>query len=145
VTLLLLDPQHEIRHLLIADHLRVEDFPNVLFTDSLIGLAPQFNSFHGRGSGHIWVCDHRCCFRQCRHPQRRADSAAPAGSAAGQPELRQHRRAPLLATPGDRFLAHLGVIASFSIENTINRARLVRSGSRISSPAGTTAAISMPA
>ena len=29
VTLLLLDPQHEIRHLLIADHLRVEDFPNV--------------------------------------------------------------------------------------------------------------------
>ena len=27
VTLLLLDPQHEIRHLLIAEHMNVEDFP----------------------------------------------------------------------------------------------------------------------
>src|SRR4026208_2191598 len=51
VTLLLLDPQHEIRHLLIADHLKVEDFPNVLFTDSLNGLAPQFNSLQPPGLG----------------------------------------------------------------------------------------------
>src|ERR1041384_4313666 len=33
VTLLLLDPDHEIRHLLIADNVNLEDFPQVLFTD----------------------------------------------------------------------------------------------------------------
>src|SRR3989337_1328930 len=34
VTLLLLDPQHEIRHLLIADHVNVEDFPQVRSVDT---------------------------------------------------------------------------------------------------------------
>ena len=40
VTLLLWDPQHEIRHLLLADHLDPADFPQVIFTDSVVGLAP---------------------------------------------------------------------------------------------------------
>jgi uncharacterized protein YigA (DUF484 family) len=41
VTLLLWDPQHEIRHLLIADHSNAEDFTEVIFADSIIELAPH--------------------------------------------------------------------------------------------------------
>jgi diguanylate cyclase (GGDEF)-like protein len=129
VTLLLLDPQHEIRHLLIADHLRVEDFPNVLFTDSLIGRAPQFNSFHRPWLGPYMGCDHQLLFpgnagirSVALIPLRRQDRLQGSLNFGSTDERRFSRH---LATD---FLAHLGVIASFAIENTINRARLVRSG-----------------
>ena len=129
VTLLLLDPQHEIRHLLIADHLRVEDFPNVLFTDSLIGLAPQFNSFHRPWLGPYMGCDHQLLFPAnggirsvALIPLRRQDRLQGSLNFGSTDERRFSRH---LATD---FLAHLGVIASFAIENTVNRARLVRSG-----------------
>ncbi len=73
VTLLLCDPQHEIRHLLIADHLGTGDFPQVIFVDSLVGIAPQFTiRFTSRGSGHTWAAITNYCFpaveslAQCR-------------------------------------------------------------------------------
>src|SRR5688572_11843588 len=129
VTLLVLDPQHEIRHLLIADHLRVEDFPNVLFTDSLIGLAPQFSSFHRPWLGPYMGCDHQLLFpgnsgirSVALIPLRRQDRLQGSINFGSGDERRFSHH---LATD---FLAHLGVIASFAIENTINRARLVRSG-----------------
>jgi two-component system cell cycle response regulator len=129
VTLLVLDPQHEIRHLLIADHLRVEDFPNVQFTDSLIGLAPQFSSFHRPWLGPYMGCDHQLLFPGSSGirsvaliPLRRQDRLQGSLNFGSADERRFSRH---LATD---FLAHLGVIASFAIENTINRARLVRSG-----------------
>src|SRR5215510_7646091 len=129
VTLLLLDPQHEIRHLLIADHLRVEDFPNVLFTDSLIGLAPQFNSFHRPWLGPYMGCDHQLLFPGVSAirsvaliPLRRQDRLQGSLNFGSADERRFSRH---LATD---FLAHLGVTASFAVENAINRARLVRSG-----------------
>jgi diguanylate cyclase (GGDEF)-like protein len=129
VTLLLLDPQHEIRHLLIADHLSVEDFPQVLFTDSLVGMAPQFNSFHRPWLGPYMGCDHQLLFPGASGlksaaliPLRRQDRLQGSLNFGSSDEKRFSRH---LATD---FLAHLGVIASFSVENTINRARLVRSG-----------------
>jgi len=136
VTLLLLDPQHEIRHLLIADHLRVEDFPHVLFSDSLIGLAPQFNSFHRPWLGPYMGCDHQLLFpgntgvrSVALIPLRRQDRLQGSLNFGSTDERRFSRH---LATD---FLAHLGVIASFAIENTINRARLVRSVRARTSPA----------
>ena len=129
VTLLLLDPQHEIRHLLIADHLKLEDFPAVLFTDSLIGMAPQFNSFHKPWLGPYMGCDHQLLLPGAANvrsvaliPLRRQDRLQGSLNFGSGDERRFSRH---LATD---FLAHLGVIASFAIENTINRARLVRSG-----------------
>ncbi|MET0536271.1 MAG: DUF484 family protein [Steroidobacter sp.] len=129
VTLLLLDPQHEIRHLLIADQVTVEDFPHVLFTDSLAGMAPQFNSFHRPWLGPYMGCDHQLLFpgvsglkSAALIPLRRQDRLQGSLNFGSVDEKRFTRH---LATD---FLAHLGVIASFSIENTINRARLVRSG-----------------
>jgi len=129
VTLLLLDPQHEVRHLLSADQVSVEDFPQVLFTDSLAGMAPQFNSFHRPWLGPYMGCDHQLLFPGVHGlksaaliPLRRQDRLQGSLNFGSVDEKRFTRH---LATD---FLAHLGVIASFSIENTINRARLVRSG-----------------
>jgi two-component system, cell cycle response regulator len=129
VTLVLADPQHEIRHLLIADHMSVEDFPQVLFDDSLVGLAPQFNSFHKPWLGPYMGCDHQLLFPGVTTirsvaliPLRRQDRLQGSLNFGSADEKRFSRH---LATD---FLAHLGVIASFAIENTINRARLVRSG-----------------
>jgi len=59
VTLLLADPQHEIRHLLLADQFGVADFPQVIFTDVLEGMAPQFNSFQKPWLGPYMGCDHQ--------------------------------------------------------------------------------------
>jgi diguanylate cyclase (GGDEF)-like protein len=129
VTLLLLDPQHEIRHLLIADQVSAGDFPQVLFTDSLTGMAPQFNSFHRPWLGPYMGCDHQLLFpgvpglkSAALIPLRRQDRLQGSLNFGSVDEKRFTRH---LATD---FLAHLGVIASFAIENTINRARLVRSG-----------------
>jgi two-component system cell cycle response regulator len=129
VTLLLWDPQHEIRHLLIADHMNAEDFPQVIFTDSVVGLAPQFVSFHKPWLGPYMGCDHQLLFPDATGvrsvaliPLRRQDRLQGSLNFGSADEKRFSRH---LATD---FLAHLGVIASFAIENTINRARLVRSG-----------------
>jgi two-component system cell cycle response regulator len=129
VTLLLWDPQHEIRHLLIADHVNAADFPQVIFTDSVVGLAPQFVSFHKPWLGPYMGCDHQLLFPAATSiksvaliPLRRQERVQGSLNFGSADEKRFSRH---LATD---FLAHLGVIASFAIENTINRARLVRSG-----------------
>jgi diguanylate cyclase (GGDEF)-like protein len=129
VTLLLLDPQHEIRHLIIAEQLRVEDFPKVIFTDSVADMAPQFGSFHKPWLGPYMGCDHQLLFPAADSlrsvaliPLRRQDKLEGSLNFGSADDKRFSRH---LATD---FLAHLGVIASFAIENTINRARLVRSG-----------------
>lgn len=129
VTLLLWDPQHEIRHLLIADHLSTTDFPQVIFADSVVGIAPQFNSFHKPWLGPYMGCDHQLLFPGAESlksvaliPLRRQDRLQGSLNFGSYDEKRFSRH---LATD---FLAHLGVIASFAIENTVNRARLVRSG-----------------
>lgn len=129
VTLVLADPEHEIRHLLIADDIAVERFPRVIFTDSVASMAPQFHSFHRPWLGPYMGCDHQLLFPGIADlrsvaliPLRRHDRLQGSLNFGTSDEKRFSRH---LATD---FLAHLGVIASFAIENTINRGRLVRSG-----------------
>lgn len=129
MTLLLWDPQHEIRHLLIADHRSTEDFPCVIFADSVVGMTPQFNSLHKPWLGPYMGCDHQLLFPQSTGirsvaliPLRRHDRLQGSLNFGSVDEKRFSRHL------GTDFLAHLGVIASFAIENSINRARLVRSG-----------------
>jgi two-component system, cell cycle response regulator len=129
VTLLLSDPQHEIRHLLIADHLQTEDFPQVLFVDGLVGIAPQFTTFHKPWLGPYMGCDHQLIFPRVEGlrsvaliPLRRQERLHGSLNLGSVDEKRFSRHL------GTDFLAHLGVIAAFAIENAVNRARLVRSG-----------------
>lgn len=129
VTLLLCDPQHEIRHLLSADRVAAADFPDVIFTDSLVDLAPQFGSFYKPWLGPYMGCDHQLLFPRANAlrsvalvPLRRQEQLQGSLNFGSADEKRFSRA---LATD---FMAHLGVIAAFAVENAVNRARLVRSG-----------------
>jgi diguanylate cyclase (GGDEF)-like protein len=129
VTLTLWDPQHEIRHLLIGDKVRLDEFPGVIFTDSVVGMAPQFAVFQKPWLGPYMGADHQLLF----------PGAHDLHSVALIPLWRQQQLHGSLNFGSNDpkrftrhlasdFLAHLGVTASFAIENAINRARLVRSG-----------------
>ncbi len=129
VVLVLSDSQHEIRHLLLGEQVRLDQFPEVIFVDSLTGMAPQFTSLLKPWLGPYMGPDHQLLFRS-QHairsvaliPLRRQDKLIGCLAFGSSDEKRFSRH---LATD---FLAHLGVMVAFAVENAINRARLVRSG-----------------
>lgn len=129
VTFLLDDPEHEIRHLLQARHTPAESFPKVIFADNIIGLLSHFQSSKKPWLDAYSAIHHRTLFGTAdniksvaliplwRHDK--LDGTINFGSADPTRFTRE------LATD---FFAHLGVIASFALENAINRTRLVQSG-----------------
>lgn len=129
VTLLLWDPDHEIRHLLLGGHLELEAFPNVIFADDVVGRLPQFQSSKKPWLGAYTAEQHLQLFPLAPHIK----------SVALIPLWRQDKlygtlnfgcsdEARFTQQLGTDFLAHLGIIASFAVENAVNRTRLVRSG-----------------
>jgi len=129
VTLLLHDPQHEIRHLLAGDGQVPEPLQGVCFVDALVTIAPQLANLDRPWLGPFCKADHELLLPGIARP----------GSIALIP-LRRHdeldgvlvfvsadpqRFKPELASD---FLAHLGLVAAICIENAVNRARLLRSG-----------------
>lgn len=129
VTLLLKDPQHEIRHLLTGSGLRLEDFPQVILVDSLSGIKPPLGFDCRPWLGPYSAIQHGGLFPGGRT----------IGSIAVIPLLRQQRLIGLLnfasldpqrftRQHSADFLAHLGVIAAICLENATNHARLLRSG-----------------
>ncbi|MDE2304884.1 MAG: sensor domain-containing diguanylate cyclase [Gammaproteobacteria bacterium] len=129
VHLILLDPQHEIRHLLVAGGDRPEEFGRVSFVDTLVGLAPQLTSLQKPWLGPYVGADHHLLFAGggdyrsvALLPLPRKDRALGVlcfGSADPSRFTRHH---------GTDFLAHLGAVAGVCIENAVNRARLLRAG-----------------
>jgi two-component system, cell cycle response regulator len=129
VSVVLLDPQHEIRHLLLAGGDRPDEFKQIFFVDSLIGLAPQLAVLNKPWLGPFVGADHHLLFPGTPNlksaalvPLPRKDRATGAlcfGSRDATRFTRHH------ATD---FLAHLGAVAAVCIENSINRARLLRAG-----------------
>ncbi|HEU4619211.1 MAG TPA: DUF484 family protein [Gammaproteobacteria bacterium] len=128
-TLVLADHDHEIRHLLISERASPDALPAVHFVDTLHGLAPQFAVSVKPWLGPFSQSDHGLLFPR----------AGRLGSIALLPLMRRERLVGSLNLgSADRnrfnrslatdFLHHLAVIAAFALENTINRARLVRSG-----------------
>jgi two-component system, cell cycle response regulator len=138
VSVVLLDPQHEIRHLLSAGGERPEEFKQILFVDTLIGLAPQLAVLHKPWLGPYVGADHHLLFA----------GAARAGANGGATLLKSTALVPLprkdratgalcfASRDASRFtrhhatdfLAHLGAVAAVCIENAVNRARLLRAG-----------------
>jgi two-component system cell cycle response regulator len=129
VSVVLLDPQHEIRHLLIAGGDRPEEFKQIFFVDSLVGLAPQLAALHKPWLGPFVGADHHLLF----------PGFANLKSAALLPLPRKDRVTGALcfaSREGTRFtrhhatdfLSHLGAVAAVCIENAVNRARLLRAG-----------------
>ena len=129
VSVVLLDPQHEVRHLLVAGGDRPEEFKQIFFVDSLVGLAPQLAALHKPWLGPYVGADHHLLFPGVPNlksaalvPLPRKDRATGAlcfGSREATRFTRHH---------GTDFLAHLGAVAAVCIENAVNRARLLRAG-----------------
>lgn len=124
-TLVIADPDHEIRRLL-APH---GPHADVLFVDSVQGVAPAVAAGRRPWLGRFNPADHTLLFP--------APDALE--SVALLPLTRQERligclnfgsreRERFLSVLGTDFLHHLAVIAAFSLESAVNRARLVRSG-----------------
>jgi diguanylate cyclase (GGDEF)-like protein len=129
VTLILRDPQHDVRHLLIGDCHRLEEFPEVMFVDALGERSPVLADLNMPWLGPYAASEHSRLFPSGRSlhsvalipliRQSRATGALSFGSSDPRRFTRQH---------GTDFLSHLGVVAAVCIENAVNRARLLRSG-----------------
>jgi two-component system, cell cycle response regulator len=126
---ILADPQHEIRHLIIAGGDRPEDFKQAQFVDSLIGLAPQFAVFSRPWLGPYVGADHHLLFPGAVDlksvallPLPRKDRVIGALCFASRDVARFTRH------HGTEFMAHLGAVAAVCIENSANRARVTRAG-----------------
>src|SRR5688572_1351427 len=129
VSLVLHDPQHEIRHLLSGDSLMLDDLREVQFVDLLVTMAPQLAGLERPWLGPYRTSDHELLFPRAKNlasialiPLRRNGRLDGALAFASADPRRFSRE---LASD---FLAHLGVVAAICIENAINRARLLRAG-----------------
>jgi diguanylate cyclase (GGDEF)-like protein len=122
ISVVLLDPEHEIRHLLLANGERPDEFKQVFFVDSLVGLAPQLTALHKPWLGPFVGADHHLLF----------PGSANLKSAALLPLPRKDRATGALCFGsrhhGTDFLSHLGAVAAVCLENAVNRARLLRAG-----------------
>ena len=129
VTLVLADPEHEVRQLLIAQGKRATGHEAVLFVDSMRAFAPQLASGNRPWLGRFTRSDHAQLFPVDARLQ----------SVALLPLTREERIIGSLNLGSDEsrrfgghlatdFLHHLAVIAAFCLESAVNRARLVRSG-----------------
>jgi diguanylate cyclase (GGDEF)-like protein len=129
VSVVLGDPDHDIRHLLLAGGTPAERYRNVIIAESLTGLAPQYVALRKPWLGAYAACDHQLLFPggenlasvaliPLTHRQRLIGSI---NLGSDDPERFTHAYAT-------DFLEHLGIIASYCVENVVNRARLLRSG-----------------
>ena len=129
VSVILCDPDYDIRHLLLANGTPAASFKNLVMVESLTGMAPQYVALRQPWLGAYTACDHQLicpgasglasiALIPLLHRQQLIGSIN-LGSADAERFTRGHAA---------DFLAHLGVIASFCVENTVNRARLLRSG-----------------
>jgi diguanylate cyclase (GGDEF)-like protein len=129
VTLSLFDPQHELRHLSGSESLTSAVIEDVRFIDSVSPLAPKLVQFDRPWLGAYDAAEHDLL----------VPPSLGRGSVALIPLPRDNRAIGVI-TFGSRdaqrftsdlaadFLAHLGVVVAISLENAVNRARLVRSG-----------------
>ena len=129
VTIVLCDPDHDVRHLLLAAGTPADTFDGLLTVESLTGLAPQYVALRQPWLGPFAACDHQLVFPQSSGlasvamipliHRKQLIGSINLGSADASRFTRGHAA---------DFLAHLGVIASYCVDNTVNRARLLRSG-----------------
>ncbi len=128
VTLVLCDPDHEIRHLLIAEGGTGKAPKDVRFFDALTGVAPQYSSLHRPWLGAYRGADHQLIFGREDYASIAMIGLRRQDRLIGSLNLASHDPERYRRGLASDFLAHLGVIASFALENTVNRARLLRSG-----------------
>jgi len=128
-SLVLCDPDHDVRHLMLAAGTPVENVERLLIVESLTGLAPQYAALRQPWLGPYAACDHQLVF-----PDASALGSvaiiplAHRGHLFGSINLGSSDPERFTRNLASDFLKHLGIIASYCIENVLNRARLLRSG-----------------
>ena len=129
VSVVLRDPDHDIRHLLLANGTPAEGFTNLLINESLAGLAPQYIVLHQPWLGAFAACDHQMiCPGAVGIKSIAMIPLKHRGKLLGSINLCSSDAHRFTRDHASDFLAHLGIIASFCVENTVNRMRLLRSG-----------------
>jgi diguanylate cyclase (GGDEF)-like protein len=129
VSLVICDPDHDVRHLLLANGTPAEELDDLLVVESMSGLAPQYIALRQPWLGKFAACDHQLICPDAGDAKSIAMiPLSHRGKLLGSINLCSNDPLRFTHVHASDFLAHLGVIASFCIENTINRARLLRSG-----------------
>jgi two-component system cell cycle response regulator len=129
VSVVLCDPDHDIRHLLMANGTPADSFENLVMVESLTGLAPQFIALHQPWLGAFAACDHQMiCPGADGSKSIAMIPLKHRGKLIGSINFCSADSERFTRDHASDFLAHLGVIASYCVENTVNRARLLRSG-----------------
>jgi len=129
VSVVLCDPDHDIRHLLLANGTPVESFSKLLMVESLAGLAPQYIALRQPWLGAFASCDHQMiCPGAVGQESIAMIPLMHRDKLIGSINLCSSDVQRFTRDHASDFFAHLGVIASFCIENVVNRARLLRSG-----------------
>jgi len=129
VSLVICDPDHDIRHLMLANGTPPESFRDLLVVESIAGLAPQYIALQQPWLGAFAACDHQLiCPRAADARSIAMIPLSHRGKLLGSINLCSKDPLRFTQVHASDFLAHMGVIASFCIENAVNRARLLRSG-----------------
>ena len=129
VTVVICDPDYDVRHLLLAAGTPADSFDGLLMVESLTGLAPQYVALRQPWLGAFAACDHQLIFP--RSPDLASVAMIPLirrRELIGSINFGSSDATRFTRAHAADFLAQLGVIASYCIENTVNRARLLRSG-----------------
>lgn len=129
VTLMIADPDHEIRHLLAAANGKAEPMPDVHFVEALTGITPRYTALRQPWAGPFNRADHQLLFPGINGIG--SIAIIPLihhGALFGSINFASPDEGRFTRQHATDFLAHLGVIATFALENVVNRARLLRSG-----------------
>jgi len=129
VTMMLWDPDHEIRHLLLASNQSADNFPKVLFADNAMGLVPNFQTSKKPWLGAYSNVQHHSLFGAIN--TLKSVAIIPLwnqGILHGTINFGSNDPSRFTRELATDFFAHLGIIASFAVENAINRSRLVQNG-----------------
>lgn len=128
VTLVLCDPDHDVRHLLLASGTPADTLAGVTFVETISGQAPQYVNLRRPWLGPYQACDHQLLLPA---PGLASIAILPLvhrGKLIGSLNFGSSDALRFTRRHASDFLAHLAVIASYCIENVVNRARLLRSG-----------------
>jgi len=129
ISLVLLDPEHELRHLLANTGTPAETLNNICFVDRLSTFSPLFEGLRRPWLGPFLGYDHQALFPRCQALR----------SVALLPMIRRNTLVGWLNLGSDdpsRFTRHhasdflnrLATIGAVCLENTANREQLVVSG-----------------
>lgn len=129
VSLVLNDPEHELRHLLSHTGNGPEQFKDVKFTDRIMEFSPLYNRLNTPQLGRYLKKHHRLFFSG--DPKIRSIALLPMirrGQLVGVLHLGSNNASRFTSDHESHFLHRLATIGAFCLENTANLEHLVLSG-----------------